>query len=630
MSATADIPGALLPGPEIPNIPGKSEEARRQGIWRRIAGSPMAAISLGVLVLVVLAVIVAPLLARYDPNAGDISMALLPPGSEHWLGTDSAGRDVFSRIVYGGRITLGGAALALAIAAAIGVTTGLFAGYFGGRLDSSVDWVSNLLIALPNIMVLLAVRAAWGSNVWLSMTVFGVLMAPGFHRLVRAIVSGIRNELYVDAARVSGLTLRRILGRHVLVAVRAPIIIYAALTGVVVIGVQAGLDFLGLGDVTVPSWGTMLNEALVNLYIAPGLMLWPGMALGLVNAALILFGNSLRDALEDRPGVKTRKRRRSSAKATADVVPAMDPIGAASKDPGTSRDTKGSIPADGIPADSVLLVRRLQVGYPSENGYKAVVKGISFGVRRGEVLGLVGESGSGKTQTAWSILGLLPAGGRVLDGEVEIGGRVVSDLSKKDRRALLGKSVAYIPQEPMSNLDPAFRIGFQLVEPIRRQLGINKAQATAKALAMLARVGITDPQRTFDSYPHQISGGMAQRVLIAGAVACDPDVLIADEPTTALDVTVQAEVLDLLRELQQEKGMAVVLVTHNFGVVADLCDRVAVMKLGEIVEQNGVEELFAAPKDPYTRMLLGSGLEGKTPRTRLLPAEAVTLEEASL
>lgn len=598
----------------------KSEEARRQSIVRRIAASPMAAVSLGVLVLIVLAVIFAPLLTRYDPNAGDISRALLPPGAEHWLGTDSAGRDVFSRLVYGGRVTLGGAGLALAIAMAIGVTTGLFAGYFGGKLDSSVDWVNNLIIALPNIMILLAVRAVWGNNVWLSMTIFGILMAPGFHRLVRAIVSGVRNELYVDAARVSGLGLGRILGRHVLVAIRAPIIIYAALAAVVVIGVQAGLDFLGLGNVTVPTWGTMLNEALVNLYVAPGLMLWPGIALGVVNAALILFGNSLRDALEDRPSAKVRKGRRAAGKAKGDVVPAKT----------ANAGTNVAATSDDVPADSVLLVRDLQVGYPSESGYKAVVKGISFGVRKGEILGLVGESGSGKTQTAWSILGLLPTGGRIMGGHVEIAGRAVAGLSKKERRAVLGKSVAYIPQEPMSNLDPSFRIGFQLVEPLRKQLGLSKAAATEKALAMLARVGIADPQRTFDSYPHQISGGMAQRVLIAGAVACDPAVLIADEPTTALDVTVQAEVLDLLRELQQGKGMAVVLVTHNFGVVADLCDRVAVMKLGRIVEQNTVAELFAAPQDPYTRMLLDSGLENKTPRTRLFTDATATLQKAAL
>lgn len=592
--------------------PAKSDAALRQSIWRRIIDSPMAASSLGVLVLIVLAVIFAPFLTPHDPITGDISMALLPPDSAHLLGTDSAGRDVFARILYGGRITLGGAALALVIAAAIGVTTGLFAGYFGGKVDSSVDWVSNLLIALPNIMVLLAVRAAWGSNVWLSMVVFGVLMAPGFHRLVRAIVNGIRNELYVDAARVSGLSLPRILGRHVLVAVRAPIIIYAALVAVVVIGVQAGLDFLGLGEVTLPTWGTMLNEALVNLYIAPDLMLWPGIALGVVNAALILFGNSLRDALEDRPGSKVRKSRRSAAKATNDVV------------------AVARAENNDIPQDCILKVEGLEVGYPSDTGYKSVVKGISFGVRKGEVLGLVGESGSGKTQTAWSILGLLPAGGRILSGSVEVAGKPVLGLSKSARRSLLGKTIAYIPQEPMSNLDPTFRIGFQLVEPIRRQLGLSNAQARTLALAMLARVGIADPQRTFDSYPHQISGGMAQRVLIAGAVACDPDVLIADEPTTALDVTVQAEVLDLLRELQQEKGMAVVLVTHNFGVVADLCDRVAVMKLGEIVEQNDVEALFAAPKHPYTRMLLDAGLENKTPRTRLLPADTTLEKEAAL
>lgn len=600
----------------------KSESARRQSLFSRITSSPMASISLGVLALIVLAVAFAPLLTRYDPSAADIGQALLGPSSEHWLGTDSAGRDVFARIVYGGRITLGGAALALVVATAVGVTTGLFAGYFGGALDSSVDWISNLLIALPNIMILLAVRAAWGSNVWLSMAVFGVLMAPGFHRLVRAIVSGVRNELYVDAARVSGLSLTRILGRHVLVAIRAPIIIYAALAGVVVIGVQSGLDFLGLGDVTVPSWGTMLNEALVNLYIAPGLMLWPGIALGLVSAALIIFGNSLRDALEDRPKVR-RRRRSASRKNDAGAPAAAKPLAV----------TGDEAPVDGfdqIPDDSVLAVRGLRVGFPAADGVKEVVKGVSLGVRRGEILGLVGESGSGKTQTAWAILGLLPSGGQVVGGTIEVAGESLPGLSKSAMRNVLGKKVAYIPQEPMSNLDPSFKIGFQLVEPLRRQMGLSGKDAKAKALAMLDRVGIADPQRTFDSYPHEISGGMAQRVLIAGAVACDPDVLIADEPTTALDVTVQAEVLDLLRELQKEKDMAVVMVTHNFGVVADLCDRVAVMKLGKIVEQNAVEVLFANPQHPYTRMLLEAGLEDKTPRTRLLPPANESLQEAAL
>ncbi|MDJ0357949.1 ABC transporter permease [Paenarthrobacter sp. PH39-S1] len=297
---------------------------------------------------------------------GDIGQALAGPGYDHWLGTDSSWRDVFSRLLYGGRITLGGTGLAVAVAVVIGVTTGLVAGYFGGKVDTGVDWYSNLLIALPHIMVLLAVRAAWGNNIWLSMSVFGVLMAPGFHRLVRAIVSGVRNELYVDAARVSGLSLPRILGHHVLIAVRAPIIIYAALAAVVVIGVQSGLDFLGLGDTTIPTWGNMLNEALVNLYIAPGLMLWPGIALGVVNAGLIFFGNSLRDALEDRPAAGRRRRR-----ALAAPQPATAAIPEAPQtDDGDTRAHSGRIVpgvagSDFIPDVPVMAVRDLSIGYPA-------------------------------------------------------------------------------------------------------------------------------------------------------------------------------------------------------------------------------------------------------------------------
>ncbi|WP_223172454.1 ABC transporter ATP-binding protein [Microbacterium sp. NIBRBAC000506063] len=175
---------------------------------------------------------------------------------------------------------------------------------------------------------------------------------------------------------------------------------------------------------------------------------------------------------------------------------------------------------------------------------------------------------------------------------------------------LRGRRIAYVPQEPMSNLDPAFKVGYQLIEPMRYVLGLSRKDARQRALDLLSQVGIADPKRTFDAYPHEISGGMAQRVLIAGAISCDPDLLIADEPTTALDVTVQAEILDILRRLQQERHMALLLVTHNFGVVADLCDRVAVMQLGRIVEHGPTEQLFADPQNEYTRMLLDSILDG--------------------
>jgi peptide/nickel transport system permease protein len=257
------------------------------------------------------------------------------------------------------------------------------------------------------------------------------------------------------------------------------------------------------------------------------------------------------------------------------------------------------------PREGLLSVRDLAVAYPG----REVVHGVDLDVRAGEIVGLVGESGSGKTQTAFAVLGILPENGRIARGSITIEGEEIVGLPERRHRALRGTVVAYVPQEPMSNLDPAFTIGSQLVEPIRHKLGLSRAEARARVLELLAQVEIADPERAFRSYPHEISGGMAQRVLIAGAMSCDPKLLIADEPTTALDVRVQAEVLGLLRRLQAERGLGVLLVTHNLGVVADLCDRVAVMSEGRIVETGTAEQVLSAPEDPYTRKLLGAVLE---------------------
>jgi ABC-type dipeptide/oligopeptide/nickel transport system ATPase component len=271
-------------------------------------------------------------------------------------------------------------------------------------------------------------------------------------------------------------------------------------------------------------------------------------------------------------------------------------------------------------------VTDLGVGYPQADGsVKKVVDGVSFHVDRGEVLGIVGESGSGKSQTAFTILGLLPDNAVVTGGAISFDGAYTvapgDDHVRQSRMVgLRGKRISYIPQEPMSNLDPAFTIGSQLARPMVKVLGISKAEARKRALDLLASVGIPDPQRTFAAYPHEVSGGMAQRVLIAGAFSCEPDLIIADEPTTALDVTVQAEVLDVLRSLQRRTGLGVILVTHNFGVVADVCDRVAVMQNGRLVEEGPVRAILHTPQHPYTQMLLSSMLEGKSPMTPLLTA----------
>jgi peptide/nickel transport system permease protein len=262
--------------------------------------------------------------------------------------------------------------------------------------------------------------------------------------------------------------------------------------------------------------------------------------------------------------------------------------------------------------------------YGPDDDPTEVVHGVDLDVSPGEVVGLVGESGSGKTQTAFSVLGILPDGGRVGRGSVTVEGREVLGLPEKERRRLRGRVVAYVPQEPMSNLDPAFTIGSQLVEPLRCVLGLSRRAARARAAELLRQVEIKDPERVMGLYPHEISGGMAQRVLIAGALSCDPLLLVADEPTTALDVTVQAEVLDVLRRVQAQRGLGVLLVTHNLGVVADLCDRVAVMQDGRIVETGTTEQILTRPQHPYTRTLLAAVLDDAPARGEWTPPAAAT------
>ena len=228
----------------------------------------------------------------------------------------------------------------------------------------------------------------------------------------------------------------------------------------------------------------------------------------------------------------------------------------------------------------------------------------------------------GKTQTVFAALGLLPEQAIVARGSIRLAGVELLGMPEQRLSRYRGTTMAYVPQEPLSNLDPSFTVGSQLVEGIRSQTTMSARDAKQLALSTLGRVGIRDPKRTFASYPHQISGGMAQRVLIAGAVACKPRLLIADEPTTALDVTVQAEVLDLLRDLQKETGMGVLVVTHNFGVVADLCDRVIVMRTGRIVEEGPVSEVFARPQHEYTKQLLAAVLDETEPREHKPRAES--------
>ena len=605
-----------VPAGAVPDV-ATLEETANASLFRRLLTNPTGVVSLAFLVLLAVVAVIAPWLATDDPNRASALDILTGPSGAHWLGADGSGHDIFSRLLFATRISIAGALVALVVAAAIGITAGLVAGYYGRRWETVFSIFTSLLMALPGIMVLLAGRSVLGPSIWSAMVIFGILMSPAFYRVVFGAVSGVRHELYVDAARVFGLSDARIIGRHILSVVRAPAIILGAGVTGIAIAIQAGLDFLGLGDLSKPSWGGMLNDAFANIYTKPINLLWPSLAIGLTCIALALLGNALRDELE-RSGSAPKRKRKGGTVALPTVGREPVVVHEESKEPG-----------DGSGGDVVLAVRDLSVGYDQPDGsVKTVVHDVSLSVRRGEVHGLVGESGSGKTQTAFSVLRLLPPGGRILTGAIEFEGTDLADVSERRMTKLRGNKIAYIPQEPMSNLDPAFTIGSQLTEPIRICLGLGKAEAKERALGLLARVGIPDPKRTFAAYPHQISGGMAQRVLIAGAVSCDPDLLIADEPTTALDVTVQAEVLDLLRDLQTELHMGVLLVTHNFGVVADLCDRVSVMRAGRIVETGPVRSIFADRRHEYTQSLFDAILEDSLPRSaipgRLVGATAYT------
>ncbi|CAH2599256.1 dipeptide ABC transporter ATP binding subunit DppD [Rhodovastum atsumiense] len=279
----------------------------------------------------------------------------------------------------------------------------------------------------------------------------------------------------------------------------------------------------------------------------------------------------------------------------------------------------------------LLSIEGLRTVFPSGRQDVAVVDGVSLAVGKGRTLGIVGESGCGKSMLSLSLLRLVPPPGRIAGGRVVFDGRDLLGLPPEQMRMLRGRRIAMIFQEPMTSLNPVFTVGAQIVEAMRaHDRGSPMAALRARAIAALERVRMPAPERRFDEYPHQLSGGMRQRVMIAMALACEPDLLIADEPTTALDVTVQAQILDLLRRLQAQTGMAIILITHDLGVVAEMADEVAVMYAGRVVERAAVADIFADPQHPYTLGLLGSMPRLEETRARLLAIEGTVPAPAAL
>ncbi len=559
----------------------------RSGYLRKVVSSPTALIGIVWLALVAVCAIFADSLAPYGPLQNDLRATFQLPSWAHPLGTDQLGRDILSRLMFGAGEALLGSILAVAVAVVIGLPLGLLSGYYGGTVNMLANRFADLLLTIPAIIVLLAVLAVFGNNMYLAMIALGVLLSAGFLRLSTSTTQGVARELFVDAARVFGVRDLRILIRHVLPNMIGPIVVQASMTLGIALLLQSGLSFLGLGvRVPYPSWGQMVSEASMQVYTQPWMMVPAGFAIALTTLAFNLIGDAARDAL---PQAQRGNLLASSASRVA----------------GKTDVTTGDL----LDQDLALSVRNLHVSFSDPDHREvSIVKGVSLDLKRGTTLGLVGESGSGKTMTALAILGLLPAPLHVSGGDILLpdanGVRNLAGADEQGYRGIRGRRIALISQEPMAALDPCFKVKTLLRGPLMRFRGLSKREADIAGLELLETVGMRDPKLVYDSYPHQLSGGMAQRVAIAWALAGQPDVLVADEPTTALDVTVEAGILDLLRELQAKFGMSIVLVTHDLGVVADICQQVAVMRDGELVEQASVEEIFDTPKHPYTRSLL--------------------------
>jgi len=566
---------------------------RSASLTRALNRKPLGVASAAIIALLVFAAVFAPWLSPYDPLAQDPSVARQGPSAAHWLGTDLLGRDLLTRVMFGGRESLVGVAEALLVMLVIAVPVGILAAYLRGAFDRAVLSVIDIVMSIPTILITLASLAIFNNSMLAAMVTVGVLASAAFTRVFRSDVLAQRQAPFVQAAVVTGLPTWLILLRHVLPQARGTILVQASLFAAAALGIQTGLSFLAFGPPPpAPTWGGMVAEAAAAIQSFPWMFIPTGGVIVVATLAFGLLGDALRDAaaeqVQQRP-MPSRSRRAVDTPRTAD---------------------------DDAPAErhreALLRVRELSVGFGADEPL-TVVDRVSFDVGRGEILGIVGESGSGKTVTALATIGLLGRGGRVTGGSVVFEGQEIAGDAAGNKAAMKnvrGSGIAYISQEPLVALDPSFTVGFQIVEVVRRHEKIGRAAARARAVELLASMRLPDPERVFRSYPHQISGGMAQRVVIAKALAGRPRLLIADEPTTALDVTVQAEILTLLASIRDETGMSIILVTHDWGVVAETCDRTLVMYAGQLVEEATVEGLLRSPRHPYSRGLLASDPHG--------------------
>ncbi|WP_326700695.1 dipeptide/oligopeptide/nickel ABC transporter permease/ATP-binding protein [Streptomyces sp. NBC_01754] len=555
-------------------------------------------VALGVLTVVLLGAVLAPLLTQDPLTTGTPVQA---PGADHWFGTDRAGRDVFARVVHGSRYSLVIGLGATAVALAAGSVLGSLAATSRKLGDESVMRSLDIVMSFPPIALAAVLVAVFGTSVPVIIFTIAFVYTPSLARVVRANVLAQYGEDYVAAEKVIGARRGYIVLRHVAVNCMAPVMVFATVMVAEAIIFEASLSFIGAGvQDPDPSWGSVLAYGR-QILLAGGwwATFFPGLALLITVLALNILSEGLTDA-----SAAPRSARAATEPTAATTAP--DPVEAASTvdvDAALAKlarhvhATEPTITPVREDADELLVVRDLAIRFPDRYGEIPVVDKLNFTVHEGETLGLVGESGCGKSVTSLAVMGLLARNAEV-SGEILYRGRDLLKLPPKERRALMGPEIAMVYQDALSSLNPSVLVGTQLKQ-------LTSRGGTKTPAELLELVGLS-PERTLRSYPHELSGGQRQRVLIAMALSRSPRLLIADEPTTALDVTVQAQVVELLIRLRDELGFAMVLVSHDLALVGDLSHRVAVMYAGRLAEVGATRSVLTDPAHHYSRGLLGS------------------------
>ncbi|MEW2255058.1 dipeptide/oligopeptide/nickel ABC transporter permease/ATP-binding protein [Streptomyces sp. NPDC047869] len=607
-----------------------AERLSRPGLrprgWRRLPPPSKAAVCF--LVVVVLLAALAPAFAPDDPlDQLDPAGGTGHPSAAHWMGQDSLGRDILSRLMYGARWSLAIGLGATALALVAGALTGAVAATSRKAVDETLMRCLDVVMAFPGIALAAVLVAVFGGGITVLICAIAFLFTPPVARVVRANVLDQYGEDYVTAERVIGARTPHIVLRHVAVNCAAPVLVFCTVQVAEAIVFEASLSFIGAGvRPPDPSWGSVIADG-KNMVLTGGwwATVFPGLLILLTVLSLNILSEGVSDAWaapaarevtapedpaeapEDRPEAP-EDRPEAAEPGTGEVLPLPGLAEAARR----LRSRARPRPAPGGPP--VLAVENLAVGFPGRHRDVDIVDGVGFEVHAGEVLGLVGESGCGKSLTALTVMGLQPRGARVR-GQVRFRQRDLLAEPARVRRRLLGHEMAMVYQDALSSLNPAMTVRAQLGQLVRR--GGRRTPAE-----LLSLVGL-EPGRTLRSRPHELSGGQRQRVLIAMALSRDPALIVADEPTTALDVTVQAQVMELLLRLREELGFALVLVSHDLALIADVTDRVAVMYGGRIVETGVTADVVAAPAHHYTRGLLGSVLSLESAAERLTQIKGV-------